>query len=381
MKKLILFGPNRLSDMVKKGNLSYLRHYETFFDDVRAVYLFGSTPHEVKLGRVSCVSVGGRFRWFDLLVSPFRLYFYVRKNSPAMLLTGDQVFLWWTGLLVRWLLRTRIVLMPVCMPEKMYKNHHVTLFSLPIRVQRWCVRASYRSASRVFTADSCGEYVPWLQGDPLAKNKLIVTRTLVEGLPSMEFLHAAGEIVKEERAGDETFVLTYVGRLHAEKLIGDLIGMMREIAARGYGEKVRLRLIGDGPERNRLETMAAESGIDKAIDFIGTVDNEELPGYLASSHAFVSTITGTSLREAALCRLPLVAYDCDWIQGMLEHEKTALLVAPGDVEGLASQVIRLVEDRELRQHLEQNIYDLARSLWTPDHLEESLREVYDTVTA
>ena len=55
-KRLLLFGMNRLTEAVAKGNLSYLRHYERYFDEVCVVYLHGYCEKPVSMGKTTCIS-------------------------------------------------------------------------------------------------------------------------------------------------------------------------------------------------------------------------------------------------------------------------------------------------------------------------------------
>jgi glycosyltransferase involved in cell wall biosynthesis len=84
-----------------------------------------------------------------------------------------------------------------------------------------------------------------------------------------------------------------------------------------------------------------------------------------------------SLREAALCGLPVVAYDMDWLHGFLKHEETAIMIPPGDHDEMGRQVLRLCSDAELRERLSRNVKELAWRLWSPLGLRESLRQMFE----
>jgi len=168
-----------------------------------------------------------------------------------------------------------------------------------------------------------------------------------------------------------------VGRLHPQKMLDDLVRMLAHLKGMDGGLRgVTLTLIGDGPERERLEGLAAELGVRDSVVFAGQVRNEDLPRHLVTHDAFVSPNTGTALREAALCGLPLLAYDIDWIHGFLKHDETALLAPRGDYEELARQAARLAADPDLRRKLSENSRQLAARLFTPESLRASLEEAF-----
>jgi len=374
-RRLLIFTPSRLEDVMNKGNVWYVRHYENYFDEVCVAYVFGKEKRSVTQGKTTLTSVAGSSKWLNLALAPVRLFRLARRMQPTMYLTGDQILSWWTGILLRIFMRARVVLMPVSMPEQLYRDHGVSQTGLPIFIERRCIAASFRAAHKILTAQAFGDFVNWLRDAPAAKDKLIVLKTVVDALPTPNFL-ASLDRLDGRRQKAPYFRLVYVGRLHAEKLVDDLLRVMNAVAKRGYGaERMRLHIIGDGPHRDTLEAMTSNLGLAGSVIFHGSVDNSNLPPLLASMDAFVSTLTGTSLREAALCRLPVVAYDRDWVHGLLIDEKTALLVRPGDIDGFADAVIRLSESPRLREILAENIHVLALTFWSQSSLQESLAEL------
>jgi glycosyltransferase involved in cell wall biosynthesis len=360
--------------MLAKGNVWYVRHYEAYFERVQVAYLLGGPVGAQAQGGTTLVALGGGRLIIDLLLSPWRLFRFARHVRPSAYLTADQVFGWWTSLLVRVLLRARVRLMPVCQPEVVYAATGRALSALPISVERLFIRLSFAAADRILTARAFGSFVEWLRGVPYVARKLIVVDAIAEALPGMGFLEEV-----ERRApppdpgGTAATEVLYVGRLSSEKLVDDLLRMMATLARAGeLPAGTRLRLIGDGPERPRLEALARELAIFDRVEFVGVVPNEDLPQHLLRARAFVSTLTGTSLREAALCGLPVVAYDVDWLSGLLVHEQHALLVPHRDFVALGRELRRLLGDAALRRRLSENIRGLARELWSTESVASSL---------
>jgi glycosyltransferase involved in cell wall biosynthesis len=236
------------------------------------------------------------------------------------------------------------------------------------------VRLTFAAADRVLTARAFGSFVEWLRGIPYAARKLIVVDAIAEALPGIEFLEKVRRQSPPADAGGAVGnEVLYVGRLSPEKLVDDLLRMMAALARTSeLPAGTRLRLIGDGPERARLEALAQELAIVDRVEFVGMVPNADLPRHLLRARAFVSTLTGTSLREAALCGLPVVAYDVDWLSGLLVHEQHALLVPHRDFVALGRELRRLLLDAALRRRLSENIRSLARELWSTESVASSL---------
>jgi glycosyltransferase involved in cell wall biosynthesis len=379
--RLLLFGVTKLSEMLDKGNVWYVRNYEAYFHSVDVAYLIGSS-RSVSQGGTTLHSLGSGRAALDLLLAPLRLWRLARELKPDVVVTADQVFSWWTGFLVRLLLGKKIVLMPVSVPEGLYADHGDTLSGLPVWLERRLVRLSFANASRVLTGHAAGGYVDLLRAYAPAKDKLLVVKSFGEALPSPSFLEQRQAYRWQARSsGTETLRLIYVGRLHAEKLVEDLVKCMVRVKAVRPNLAVKLRLIGDGAEMRRLQAMSRELGVAADIEFAGALPNDAIAAELSTADVFMSPLTGNSLREAALIGLPIIAYERDWVVGMLKHEVTALLVASRDVDGLARSVIRLADDMELRRTLSRNVLALADDLWTPQGLQSSLAALHAAVSA
>jgi len=79
---------------------------------------------------------------------------------------------------------------------------------------------------------------------------------------------------------------------------------------------------------------------------------------------FASPYTGTSLREAALCGLPIIAYDMDWVKNFLINENNTLLVEPHNVQQFAEAALLLMKNKELSNKIGENARVLANQIWS-----------------
>ena len=129
--------------------------------------------------------------------------------------------------------------------------------------------------------------------------------------------------------------------------------------------RVHFLFIGDGVQRPECERIIKETGMENYVTFIGIVSYKEIPKYLVACDILTSphvpNADGTSffgsptkLFEYMAMGKGIVASDLDQIGEILEHQKTAWLVKPGDVQDLADGVIKLIEDKDLREKLGRN---------------------------
>lgn len=146
---------------------------------------------------------------------------------------------------------------------------------------------------------------------------------------------------------------------------------LRAFALAAPGTRARLRLIGDGPERGRLEVLARELGIGDRVEFLGMRSHEEYARELARADLFVQPSryaesgdgeggAPTTLLEAQAVGLPVVATTHADIP-FVTHPEGALLAAEEDVRGVARHLAHLLSHPEEwsararigRQHVEK----------------------------
>jgi glycosyltransferase involved in cell wall biosynthesis len=133
--------------------------------------------------------------------------------------------------------------------------------------------------------------------------------------------------------------MTGAGRLTRQK---DFATLLRAFALVLKRRPVRLLLLGDGPERKRLESLAAELGISAVVDFYGFVANP-FP-FIARSDLFVLSSAwegfGNVLVEAMALGVPVVSTDCPSGPREILHDGTlGPLVAVADHTALAEAIL------------------------------------------
>ncbi len=112
-------------------------------------------------------------------------------------------------------------------------------------------------------------------------------------------------------------------------------------------------IIGEGGERSMIEQRIEKLGLQKTVYLTGF--RNDIADILPELDLMLMTSEteglGTTILDAFACGVPVVATAAGGIPEIVIHEKTGLLAAVGDVQGLASQVNRMMKDRELREGL------------------------------
>lgn len=125
--------------------------------------------------------------------------------------------------------------------------------------------------------------------------------------------------------------------------------------ARQHCRNLRALLVGDGSQRETLETMACDLGIEQHIEFAGTVDHARVPHMLSQMDLFVlpsrSEGFGVSAVEAMAMELPVIASDTGGLREVVVHGETGFLVPPDSPRALAQLIVQLARDPTLRSSL------------------------------
>jgi glycosyltransferase involved in cell wall biosynthesis len=121
---------------------------------------------------------------------------------------------------------------------------------------------------------------------------------------------------------------------------------------------LRLVLVGAGPLRDSLESLAACLGIRNRIDFLSLQSRSEVASLLRSCEVFVLPSRfetfGIVILEAMACKKPVVATTAGGIPEIIENEKNGILVPPDDAKALASALITILSDKNLRVTVAKN---------------------------
>lgn len=125
----------------------------------------------------------------------------------------------------------------------------------------------------------------------------------------------------------------------------------------------QLRIAGDGIERERLELLCGELGIQGRVQFAGMLSKNDLRKWLTELgiyiHATLGETSSIALMEALAAGLPVVASNVTGIREFLD-ERTAVLVPPKNVEMLEAAITGLLMDQEKRRLLAENAYNFAK---------------------
>jgi glycosyltransferase involved in cell wall biosynthesis len=156
-----------------------------------------------------------------------------------------------------------------------------------------------------------------------------------------------------QRVGGAVSHLLCVGRLAPAK--GQVLLVQACARLRDAGVRFHLRLVGAGPDRERIERAVRDLGLQDRITLTGALTQGEVRKQFDQADIFVlpSLAEGIPvvLMEAMASGVPCVTTPVNGIPELIEHERTGLLARPGDVDSLAEQLQRLVDAPALRHSI------------------------------
>ena len=161
-------------------------------------------------------------------------------------------------------------------------------------------------------------------------------------------------------------VVGTVGRLSRQKAVHVLLDATPQLLA--DDPDTRILIVGDGPLRGALERQARRLGVSRAVTFLGHL-RDVLPVY-AAMDVFVLPSRyegfGVVFLEAMASGVPVIGTRVVGSREAVDDGVTGLLVPPGDAPALASAVLRLLSDPELRNRIQS----AAREKVLRDHTRE-----------
>lgn len=187
------------------------------------------------------------------------------------------------------------------------------------------------------------------------------------------------ELRQQWSAGEHTRVMLYVGRLSPEKEVDVLISAYRSMQAPQGAMQNKLVIVGDGPDRLRLEQLA--TGLD--VIFMGGVSGQALSQAYASADVFVFASQvetfGNVVLEAMASGLPVIAYNAACAQLHIRSEQTGWLCSLSHTDEFIRLMQQLPERQKLKTMGIEAANDAAKIGWQHpvQQFEQALYKVVD----
>ena len=178
--------------------------------------------------------------------------------------------------------------------------------------------------------------------------------------------------------GDKVWICS-VGRMDPLKRFDLLLEIAKQLGT--SHDNFHFVLIGDGPEKARLESLSASTGVTDRVTFLGEVPNAADWMKGMDVFCFPSTSEGLPnvIMEAAAAGLPVVAWKLPFIEELLPDKSMALLSSPGDLDSMLSNLSELLDSRSLRKSTGMAAQKQILDHFSVERYVREMTSVYDSV--
>ena len=257
-------------------------------------------------------------------------------------------------------------------------HHGYTATDLKMRLYNQLDRWSCPKADKVITV--CAAFARELsETKAISRDRIFVQHNSVRPVSSV----SAEEIAAlRKRLGirDHEQVVLAAGRLSREKAHVDLVVAFKQLCETNPALSVRLIIVGDGPERKKLEGLVTSLGISERVFFAGHVSNVQSYYAISNVLANASHSEGSPyvLLEAMAAGVPIVATAVGGVPEIVTTEETALLVPPHDPRAFANALHRLLTNKDFAKNLGAKARRRANDFSSESHA-RSLIKIYEGV--
>lgn len=166
--------------------------------------------------------------------------------------------------------------------------------------------------------------------------------------------------LRERYAPNGERLLVHISNFRPVKRVEDVMRVFAKVRERIPS---RLLMIGDGPDRQRVEMICRGSELGQEAFFLGKMTDPE--DILASCDLFVLTSESESFGLAALeamaCRVPVVSTDTGGTPEVVRHGVSGMLSPVGDVDRMAEHAVAILKDEATLERFRQGAFERAKA--------------------
>jgi glycosyltransferase involved in cell wall biosynthesis len=383
LKNILYIVPSDFNELKFKGVVDIIldRDENGYFDTVYTIHPFARQNAIIELNPNNIIYEykHSKFSWFNfparvfhnlilliklLVIFPIRM----RRRGIEVIRAQDPFFAGLLGVWYRFAIGAPMIV-SIHSNYELYGTQHYMFGSKLIT--NLAQRLSYRFASAVLPIRESLKHKSIIQKhvDKISIFKHHLPHHLPTK-PTADIRHLFG-------IQQDAVVLCFFGRTVLENRIQDLVEAMGILI--NSQRNVHLLVCGDGKDKIQLEHMAKEQDLADYITFPGFLERALTLQIRHQCDIAVNLVGGFSLLESALCRLPLVAYDIDWHDELIEHGSTGYLIKYKDVEQLVGCLEKLCDNSQLRSAMGEAAYHKVVAEYGYEQVMSERQKLYNQV--
>ncbi len=226
-----------------------------------------------------------------------------------------------------------------------------TLSRLGTRKTHWFKKMIMKNAAAVFSISHSTTDKTLVEYNLDGKNFITIHPGVTQKFTS--FLNP--NLKKELGYQDDDFIILTICHLVARKGVGCLMRALNQIE----NKKIKLLIVGHGPEREKFEKLAQDLGLSERVKFVGKVEEVDSYYNLADIFALTSYYDKTGdiegfglvLGEAQWRKIPVIGTESGAIPETMKNNETGFIVPEKDSHALKEKILLLYNNPELRQKM------------------------------
>jgi colanic acid/amylovoran biosynthesis glycosyltransferase len=135
-----------------------------------------------------------------------------------------------------------------------------------------------------------------------------------------------------QQNNSQKYIILQIGSLHWKKGQSYLLNAIKLLD--DEIDDLQVQIIGDGPERKKIEKMINELSLTKTVQLLGPKTQSEVKKFLRNADCYIQTSVSegipVALMEALACELPVISTNITGIPELVIHGKTGILIPPKD---------------------------------------------------
>lgn len=246
------------------------------------------------------------------------------------------------------------------------------------KIRTWSEKFLIRYANKVINVSKSS------RDSGIEKLGYFNSRVIDNGIDLTKFVlrdnNQSNEIKKSLNIPLERGVVGAVNRLTFQK---NPLGLLRAFKlALSENSNIHLLMVGDGELMSEVVDYTKDHNLENHVTLTG--NRKDVPDLLSIIDVFClpSYWEGLSLGllEAMAMQKAIIASRVDGTLEVIEHEKSGILIEPGDVDQLAERILELSSNTQLRINLGETAYEKVKRDHSVEHMIETLEEEYLRLT-
>ncbi|MFC1617990.1 glycosyltransferase family 4 protein [Patescibacteria group bacterium] len=189
------------------------------------------------------------------------------------------------------------------------------------------------------------------------------------------------EFASVTKSAESKFQLGAISRLVPEKDLGRLIEAVKIL--RSKFPDISLEIVGQGPEKAKLEAGVRDAGLENEVKFIGGLDRHGISKFLSGLDIFVLLSTrgesfGLTLAEAGYMKLPCITTNIGGEAEVVSDRQTGLIIPANDTRALVDALGKLLGDENLRKQYGEAAHKRVQDNFTIDKMLAGIASIIET---